>query len=536
MPRHTGTAIGLFLVSVVALIIGWRTFDFVCDDAFIAFRYAENLREGYGLVWNRPPFGPVEGYTSLSWVLLCAGLWELTGIEPPAFVNSVLLLCSIGSLAVVATLVWKMPLSTRMQPFRLAWLALVLAGTVTNRTFLTWTSSGLEQGLFTLLLLCFVAVATLQPIDRRRLLGLGLLAAAMSLTRPDGLLFVGITGLMWLVWMREHRRVADLWLLTPALVPVAHLAWRMGFYGYPLPNTYYVKVGAAWPEMGLLYLATFCLEYAYLLMLPLLWWWARRLLAERPSLGWERGIRWLAVSAVALHAAYYVLKVGGDHFEFRIFHHLVPLLLVAFVWLADRVELRPRRALAWMAAMLLVGLVLPWGDWLLTKDFREKTEQGLPYLHQAGQWPLPLRPWARLHEAMVNRLVAHSIGVRQISHEIFAERTQVGRTPERGGYTLPEGDIPVYITGTVGLPGWTMPDVAIIDGYGLNDVVIARMPGAFAKRYMGHDRRAPDGYLECFDANVSIEHRQVVVRKRAQPLTAERIRHCERTYLERATR
>ena len=44
---------------------------FFLDDAFISFRYAANLVQGHGLVWN-PGELPVEGFTNLLWVLIMA--------------------------------------------------------------------------------------------------------------------------------------------------------------------------------------------------------------------------------------------------------------------------------------------------------------------------------------------------------------------------------------------------------------------------------------------------------------------------------
>ena len=51
---------------------------FLCDDAFISFRYARNLLEGHGLVFN--PGERVEGYTNLLWVLELAALWGAFGL------------------------------------------------------------------------------------------------------------------------------------------------------------------------------------------------------------------------------------------------------------------------------------------------------------------------------------------------------------------------------------------------------------------------------------------------------------------------
>src|SRR4051794_37699784 len=40
---------------------------FVCDDAYITFRYAANLAHGLGPVWN--PGERVEGYTNFLWMV-----------------------------------------------------------------------------------------------------------------------------------------------------------------------------------------------------------------------------------------------------------------------------------------------------------------------------------------------------------------------------------------------------------------------------------------------------------------------------------
>ncbi len=68
----------LWSVAAIAVWFGWRTFWFLTDDAFIAFRYVSNAVDGIGLVWNPPPFVPVEGYTSLLWIKMLEWVWRLT--------------------------------------------------------------------------------------------------------------------------------------------------------------------------------------------------------------------------------------------------------------------------------------------------------------------------------------------------------------------------------------------------------------------------------------------------------------------------
>ena len=56
----------------------------------------------------------------------------------------------------------------------------------------------------------------------------------------------------------------------------------------------------------------------------------------------------------------------------------------------------------------------------------------------------------------------------------------------------------------VGWPGWVLPDVAILDGRGLNDRVVARTaPPPGKRRHMAHDRKPPPGYVQCFRPNAT---------------------------------
>lgn len=55
----------LFAVAV-ALLCRILSFDYLCDDAFIYFRYAKNFWESGELVFNRGEF--VEGFSGPLWM------------------------------------------------------------------------------------------------------------------------------------------------------------------------------------------------------------------------------------------------------------------------------------------------------------------------------------------------------------------------------------------------------------------------------------------------------------------------------------
>ncbi len=59
-----------FIVRTSAVGIDGARYFVLFDDAMISMRYAWNLTQGHGLVWN--PGEPVEGYTSLLMTLLMA--------------------------------------------------------------------------------------------------------------------------------------------------------------------------------------------------------------------------------------------------------------------------------------------------------------------------------------------------------------------------------------------------------------------------------------------------------------------------------
>jgi arabinofuranosyltransferase len=358
----------LFLVAVAtlaALYSGWRSFWFLTDDAYIAFRYVSNSLAGYGYVWNPPPFRPVEGYTSFLWVALLDLVWRLCGVEPPDAANSLSLLFSSLTLLLVALIVLRMRLRGSLHRYRLHFLALILAAILTNRTFLAWTSSGLETAMFNFFLTLWVYVALMLPAcSPRWLSGLASAAALAYLTRPDGLLITGVTvGLVALAfyarWRRGRLAIGHTALLLPLLAIPGHLLWRYATYGEWLPNTYYAKsvTGRLWMESGVRYFLSFVIEYSlwiWLLVLGVLLAGA----LGRDGRGWLAMVSVTGVAVVGMllaHVGYYTLLIGGDHFEFRVYSHLIPLLFVSFLWMLNALRLDVKAALPLFALFVLLS-------------------------------------------------------------------------------------------------------------------------------------------------------------------------------------
>lgn len=142
---------------------------FLCDDAFISFRYARNLVEGHGLVFN--PGERVEGYTNFLWVLELAAFWKTLGLRPESVAPWLSVLCTIGTLA--PTVWWAALLPGLRRRGLMIWMALGLL--CTSATFAVWTSGGgLETRQFTLFVVVAVVCLTVHSGSRRGLLGASL--------------------------------------------------------------------------------------------------------------------------------------------------------------------------------------------------------------------------------------------------------------------------------------------------------------------------------------------------------------------------
>jgi arabinofuranosyltransferase len=517
------------------LVVGWWVFLFTTDDAYIAFRYISNSILGRGYTWNPPPFRPVEGYTSFMWVILLELIWRLFGVEPPDAANVVALLFSFGTFFYTALLGLRMRLPGTGITLKSVLVAIALLGVVTNRTFLAWTSSGLETAMFNFFVIAWI-YHMLNPGEKgsRWLLVLGVLSALIYFSRPDGLLFVlctvfiSLTGLM----VKEVRG-RDLLYLFPLLAVPAHFLWRRLYYGAWLPNTYYAKHVAAWPESGVRYLASFALEYSFWILLPLVLYyiWKRyRQQRAEPSSGLRVHLPALAaVGTVCVHIGYYTFIIGGDHFEYRVYSYLVPLLFVGAAYLVGNLASGKRWAVIALCVLVLASYPIPWTHWYATKDVNTREEQlfrpVVPY------FPAFVRGYVGLFDSLQNWLISHYVGLRHQEHKellIYLKKQFADKGMTRAnGMKIPwEPGHPVTNQRIVGYIGWMFPNVAIIDTAGLNDYVVARTPTKKGKgRYMAHERQARWDYLDCFKG---VEY--LSTKAWQTHLTDDEIRACEKRW------
>jgi hypothetical protein len=317
------------------VIDGTRYFT-LDDDVMVSMRYGRNLAEGHGLVWN--PGERVEGYSNFLWTVI-AGAAHLL---PVADAKMSLFVIAISFLLLAATLYLALRMARVFAPSSYAVAPLLLITLITCNDVLSWAVWGFETALLSFLVMLFLVC-----LFERRALPLAWIALSLvPLVRADALYLFTAAAAVALVLAPDRRRAAL--VSAAALAPfVAHLLWRLVYYGDWLPNTYYLKLFALddrWAR-GAGYVGGFLLQYGVLLALAA----GAAFAIVRPD---RRAIAlFLVVPATLAYAA----TTGGDIFDnFRFFAPVLPLVFVFAALGATRVARNRLDAIAWGLVLLVV--------------------------------------------------------------------------------------------------------------------------------------------------------------------------------------
>jgi len=322
------------------------------DDANILFVYSKHFAAGEGLVYN---IGGerVEGFSSMLWMLLTSIGYLLTPEPTTLFFafNIVLIGTAIG----FAWLNIKALTGTR-DPYSLSAL-IFLAWLAANPGYFIWTVTSLmETGLWAALLLVTTTLLlrTIHDgsLSRVRLGQFAILNVLLLLTRPESMAWVLYFLTMLLIVLRwQGQTVGSLargWLLVVAacaLCLTSLILFRLNYFGYPLPNTYYAKMS---PDklhdirFGIIYLYQF-VAMNKLAVVPILVA-AGIVVRYTPSvlaiLIWRDGklsaaqLGRFCIGSATLAGILLPVLMGGDIFgAFRFYQPIWPLLILTVLLL-----------------------------------------------------------------------------------------------------------------------------------------------------------------------------------------------------------
>jgi arabinofuranosyltransferase len=251
-PHNPYRKISILLLCIGLVFLLVQTIDYInftVDDVFISLRIAKNAAAGNGFVYN--PGELVEGHSDPLWVAaLALGLKSgIISSESPMAVlwAAKILSCLFGFLTIAGLyiLIRRLFEASPPAPF---YASLAFAALASCGPFVLWSCGALEM---TLVACCYVFAAVIAiPLLRnttkhesRSLLGIALLFAIASLSRPEPPLFAAVTMLYLFIKSGKKLRVIAWCGIPYLLIMGAFLLWRWQTYHELVPNTFYAKTG-----------------------------------------------------------------------------------------------------------------------------------------------------------------------------------------------------------------------------------------------------------------------------------------------------
>jgi arabinofuranosyltransferase len=440
----------LSAIFVAGLLTLLRT-AWVGDDAMISMRCALNFTHGYGPTYNIDE--RVQAFTHPLWFfLMSAGAWISHGdVAGATYVLS--FLCSLG------LLFWLL-----REKYLNFWGAAVgCTALILSKAWVDYATSGLENPLAHLLLVD-AALLGLKEQGKwtwRTQAIFFLLVGCVYLTRPDlVVVFLPLAGLIFWQGRKAPRDVLGAFVL--GMLPVIlWTAFSIYYYGFPLANTVYAKLGCGIPLgerflQGCRYFDDSILRDPVTIPMILMGCFATARLSR---------VHAALVAGVGLYLVS-VLTAGGDFMSGRFF--TAPLVL-SVVLLASASWKKERWLLLWSFVLLL----------------------GCFTLHKTLLSPKSYDDW----------------NLKSLNHGIADERGYyypafglwTNGVPRTRAWDLPTHVEHVVRDGNLGYDGFHFgPAIHFFDTVALADPLLARLPAAYKTNWrVGHFVRCmPEGFVE----------------------------------------
>lgn len=450
---------GVILYAIVLIRNLW-----ISDDAFITMRVIDNLLNNYGLTWNVGE--RLQVFTNPLWLFLLTVLHSIISDPyPTLYLGSF-----ICSLAAVGLMLWELSPGYK-------YTIVALVPLVTSKSFVDYSSSGLENPLSHLLIILYVIVLIKVEGDQLRRLGLLSLLTSLGMLNRLDLALVFVPALLYEIYQAREYRWRTLIPVMAGFLPL--IAWEVFatlYYGFPLPNTYFAKV-----QTGI----------------------NPYLLAEQGQRYLENSLNWDPITALTVGAAalmilverdrrkmllmgggvmyiLYVISIGGDFMSGRFFSPILVLSLALLLRspLSEIMHFDDRRAyLTLLSGVLIIGISVNHPPLLTKADWLDQTanlyggvaDEKLYYFNSMG--------WLNYHRSRA----PHQWGVE-------------GQNAKQAG----EGPVVRENIGSFGY--YAGPEIYVVDRHALADPLRARLPAVGLER-VGHYRRViPKGYLETIEA------------------------------------
>lgn len=496
--RTSKAALYAFMaLSAFALVLGISQavrLAFVNDDAFISFRYARNLVNGLGLVYNTGE--RVEGFTNFLWTLLIALGMKLQ-LEPVAFSETLGIVFYGMNILLCSALSWRLRTHDTNNYIILPLTAIALSF---HRDFAAYATSGLETSMFTFLVSLAYAALLLQK-TRTGLVCAGVFLVLAMMTRPDGVIFLaGCVAYLLLTNAAPFR--STIVLILPSIVLfLPYWLWRFEYFGFFFPNSFYAKsIDLPYYGQGLEYALMYIRTYYVFALLPILavvYFIRRRRQTDRrdllrtiPARPLGRHPILLAMLLIIFYSAF-IIRIGGDFMFARFFVPVTPLLFLALERLIHLISQRMSnlifQCIVVLATMFrvdqfhdqtIVGYIADEALYYTREDLEHSRKDGATLHKYFDGLPVSVAFWAGQVKLMYYAdpavAIETSTGLTDtaIAHQAIAARGRPGHEKNATGLYLMKRRVNFYLGPTAVPPPKQQPLNAIVFDYILARIVV----------------------------------------------------------------
>lgn len=344
----------LLIISVIVIIIGcYYCYKFInqpligTDDANILFVYAKNFVHGHGIVYNVGG-EHVEGFTCFLYFVVCSFFYLISpNPEILIFVFNVIL-AIISTLLIQSTihliskkLLLSKTLNICLQIGFLSWL-------ISNPLYFGWNILSLmDSGLYSFILIaifCFLIqlIFNNDSNKEKNSTFLTLLIIALNLTRPESIFWgiVVISLFTFIIYLQTTNVNKTIKLIIqPVIGYTASFTlltiFRLIYFKYPFPNTFYAKVSASIAQTlsdGLNYFENFIQVYGFVLIVFMILstiFILIEFIRNNTSIEFLLGfiIMIITISGITIP-----IIEGADHFHgFRMYQPIYPILYYIYL-------------------------------------------------------------------------------------------------------------------------------------------------------------------------------------------------------------
>ena len=205
------------------------------DDVYFGYRYAENVANGNGFVYNIGE--QVEGYSSFLHIVILAAFFKIKITNIEVIASYFTILCSLAVLLVAYLIAQRI----HIKPL---YILIGLFGLSISAPYAAWSVSGMDTLFYTFISLTAIYIYLCENGSTIRVFTSSLLFSLTALTRYEGAFLFCIIGLIELWKVQKGNEKLQNLIFRIGVFSVVFLPWfiwKIVYYNSIFPNTLLVK-------------------------------------------------------------------------------------------------------------------------------------------------------------------------------------------------------------------------------------------------------------------------------------------------------